>query len=100
MFKNNVFTFLFSLTFSFVLFTPTIVSLVSTNNENIVSIIDFSSEEEEQKSEVENLEFKITFENDNNIFHHSRATLKSLIFYPENYASIAKELHLPPPEQV
>jgi hypothetical protein len=98
MFKNKLFTFLFSLTFSFVLFIPTVVSLVSTNNEDIVSIIDFSSEEEEQKSEIENLEFKITFENDSNLFHHSGLTLKSPIFYSENYASIDRELHLPPPE--
>ena len=75
------------------------VSLVSTNNEEIVSVVDFSSEEEEQKSEIENLEFKITFENNNNEFLQSGITHKNPDFHSQTYASIDRELHLPPPEQ-
>lgn len=100
MFKNKLFTFLFSLTLSFVLFIPTAISLVSTDEQEIISVLDFSSEEEEQKSEIENLEFKITFENDNTIFIQTGIISKISEFNFLKYSSIARELHLPPPEQV
>jgi hypothetical protein len=100
MFKNKLRIFLFSLALSFTLFVPTVVSFVSLDKQEIASIIDFSSEEEEQKSEIENLEFKITFENSTNLFLCTSAVKNTSIFYAQEYTSIDKELHLPPPEQV
>lgn len=100
MFKNKLLTFLFSLTLSFVLFIPAVISLVSTDKQEIVSIIDFSGEEEEQKSEIENLEFKITFENNNSIFIQTGIISKIPEFDFLKYSSIDRELHLPPPEHV
>jgi len=100
MFKNKLFTFLFSLTLSFVLFIPTTVSLVFSDNIEISSIIDFSGEEEEQKSEIENLEIKTTLENDHNLFLFSRESIKVSFFNSLQYSSIDRELHFPPPEQV
>lgn len=100
MFKNKRFTFLFSLTLSFVLFIPTTLSLVSSDSIEISSIIDFSGDEEEQKSEIENLEIKTTLENDHNLFHFSRASIKVSFFNSLQYSSIDRELHLPPPEHL
>jgi len=100
MFKNRFFTFLFSIIFSLTVFIPTVISLTSTNKEDIMSIIDFSGEEEEQKSEVENLELKITFENNTNLVLSTRYSKKAHSFYTLNYSSIDRELHLPPPEHV
>lgn len=100
MFKNKLFTFLFSLTLSFVLFIPTTISLVSSDSIEISSIIDFSGEEEEQKSEIENLEIKTTLENNHNLFHFSRGPIKVSFFNSLQYSSIDRELHLPPPEHL
>ena len=100
MFKNKLFKFLFSLTLSFVLFIPTTISLVSSDSIEISSIIDFSGEEEEQKSEIENLEIKTTLEKDHNLSHFSSASIKVSFFNALQYSSIDRELHLPPPEQV
>jgi len=100
MFKNKLFTFLFSLTLSFVLFIPTTLSLVSSDNIEISSLIDFSGEEEEQKSEIETLEIKTTFENSHSLFHFSRGSIKASFFNALQYSSIDRELHLPPPERL
>jgi len=100
MFKNKLFTFLFSLTLSFVLFIPTTLSLVSSDDIEISSLIDFSGEEEEQKSEIENLEIKTTFENDYKIFHFPMVPRKISFFNSMQYSSIDRELHLPPPERL
>ena len=100
MFKSKLFSFLFPLTLSFVLFIPTTISLVYSDSIEISSVIDFSGEEEEQKSEIENLEFKITLENESNLFHFSRVSIKTSFFNSLHYSSIDRELHLPPPEHV
>ena len=98
MFKNKL--FILSLTLSMVLLIPIAVSLISTDNKELVSVMDFSGEEEEKKSEIENLEFKIVFENNSNFFSYTKITKKILIFNSIDYSSIDRELHLPPPELV
>ena len=100
MFKNKLLTFLFSLTLSFVLFIPTTIGLVSSDNMEISSLIDFSGEEEEQKIEIENLEIKTTLDNDSNQYHFLRKPIKVSFFNSLQYSSIDRELHLPPPERV
>lgn len=98
MLKSKLLSILFSLTLSLVLFIPTTISLVYSDSIEISSVIDFSGEEEEPKGEIENLEFKTTLENDNNLLHFSRASIKTSFFNSLHYSSIDRELHLPPPE--
>lgn len=100
MLKNKVFTFLFSITLSFVLFIPTVICLVSNDNQEIVSILDFSGEEEEQKSEIENLELKLTFSENSSPYLIKGYSTRAHDSYSINYSSVDNELHSPPPEQV